>query len=118
MKNINHLLKTYLKTLLIIIVATFILTILNYTKIINKQILSLLEIILIIITTLISGKKAVKNVKSKGWLEGIKLSTIIIITFLIINLLIIKKLDFSNLIYYLIILTSTTFGSMIGINKN
>lgn len=116
MKNIKKYIKTISYITIIIIITTFILTILNYFNVINQKILSILQIISIIISNLIGGIKIGKKAKTKGWLEGLKLSFILISILLIINL-IIKKLDFTNLIYYLIIIVSTTLGSMIGINK-
>lgn len=58
------------------------------------------------------GRKSSK----KGYLEGLKLGGIIILSLLLINLLFIRTFSLSILMYYLIILASSIIGSMIGIN--
>ncbi len=114
--------KNYIKsityTLIILLILTFILTILSYFNIIGNKLLTILEFIAIIVSTLIGGIIIGKNAKKQGWIEGIKISLIFIILLIVLNILLInKKLDYTNLIYYLIITISTTLGSMIGINK-
>ena len=59
------------------------------------------------------GKKA----KNKGYLEGIKLSLILIVISLIPTI-ILSKFTLPILIYYVIILITGALGSMIGINMN
>ena len=59
-----------------------------------------------------------KNSKQKGWLEGLKLGLITLAILLLVNYVILNQnLDIRNLVYYLILLSSTIFGSMVGINK-
>ena len=54
----------------------------------------------------------------KGWLEGLKLSLIIIVILMLFNYLGLgNKFAIKNLIYYLILMISAIFGSMVGINK-
>ena len=59
-----------------------------------------------------------KNSKQKGWLEGLKLGLIVLLILVLMNYLILgQSFEVKNLVYYLILLSSTIFGSMIGINK-
>ena len=67
----------------------------------------------IFIGSFLLGKKSNK----KGYLEGIKYSAILIFLLVIINLLFIKVFEIKSLVYFLIIIVSSTFGSMVGINK-
>lgn len=117
MKKLKKYLKSISYTISIILITIFILTILNYLNIINYKILSILGTITIIISTFIGGTIIGKNTEKKGWIAGISLSLILTTILIIFNLVIIKKLDLTNLIYYSIIIISTTLGSMIGINK-
>ena len=62
----------------------------------------------------IIGKKSSK----KGWLEGLKLSLIFTIILILFNLLGLgNKIEFKNIVYYIIIIASCMFGGMLGINK-
>ena len=68
-----------------------------------------------IISTLSGGFIIGRNSTSKGYLNGIILSSIIVIIFLILNL-IFKGFKWYHLVYYFIILVTTTIGSIIGIS--
>ena len=97
MKYLKTLSKTLLFTIIFFIFLTLLLTIFNYFNIINYQ--------------LLMGKKASKN----GWLEGLKISLIIIIILIIITL-IINEFSPKKLTYFLILIISGIFGSILGIN--
>ena len=62
---------------------------------------------------LIVGKRVEKN----GYLNGILLSIVSIIILLFISFIFHYKLNINTLMYYSILIISTVFGSMIGINK-
>ena len=109
----------YLKGLLFFlvpfIILTLLITILYYFDIINNQIIKYFKIIIMILSCLLGGFIIGKNSTSKGYLNGIKLSSIVVIIFLILNL-IFKGFKWYHLIYYFIIMVTTTIGSMIGIS--
>lgn len=112
----------YLKALLYIIISILTLNIFisafYYFNIIKDNTLTILRIITIIISMFIGGIYIGNKTNKKGYLEGIKISLImIILLFLISYLGFGKSIKINTLIYYLIILISTTIGSMIGINK-
>ena len=118
--NINKdLVFKYLKGLLFFlvpfIVLTLLITILYYFDILNNQIIKYFKIIIIILSCLLGGFIIGRNSTSKGYLNGIKLSGIIVIIFLILNL-IFKGFKWYHLVYYFIIIVTTTIGSMIGIS--
>ena len=108
----------YIKSLAIflsgIIVIPILLTIFNLISIqTNKYIIIIVGSLLMFIIGLIIGRKVDKN----GYLNGILLSTISIIILLVLSLLFNFKLNINSLIYYTILIISTVFGSMLGINK-
>ena len=113
----------YLKLLLkntsicigILFILNLFITLFSYFNIISNT--SIIKIITLFISLLIGGYLTGINSKEKGWLEGLKFSLIIILIFLVINLLFIKSFNFSNFIYYIIIMISSILGSMIGISK-
>ena len=60
------------------------------------------------------GKKA----PSKGYLEGLKIGSLLIFFLLIINLLFFQTgFALSRIIYYIVLILASILGSMVGINK-
>ncbi len=116
------MLKVYLKgygyLLGIVLISTLILTILNYFSLFGDGITNILKLIIpigsIFGTAWFIGKKTSK----RGLLEGLKYGAIIVLIMLILNSLILGNgFEVKILIYYLILLISAMFGSMIGINR-
>lgn len=114
---IKKYLISYGYTFATIFVGTFILTILNYFNIVTTNFTNITKLIIVIVSMFIGafllGKKSLK----KGYIEGIKYSIVFIVLLVIINLLFVKEFNVKSIIYFLIIIISSTFGSMLGINK-
>ncbi len=103
-------------TFLLILLLTLMTTTLSYFEIIKGNTTALFKILIPIISIFIGGIITGKKSTQKGWLEGIKQGLIIILLMFIISLILKNKFEFKNTIYYIILITSTTLGSMIGIN--
>ena len=102
----------------IILILTFISTFFNYINLFNNSVINIIKIIIPIISMLIGGFIIGKKTGKKGWLEGLKLSLIFIIILTIFNYLAFNhKISLKTIIYYLILIISTIFGSIIGVNK-
>ncbi len=115
LKNIG---KSLLYIFSIIIISTFMITTLNYFNIIGTKIIAILKVLIILIAMFVGGYLIGKNSKQKGWLEGIKLSGIIISILILFKYLGLQdKFSINHLVYYLILIISCTLGSMIGINR-
>lgn len=111
LKNIGY-------SLGIISVSTIVITLLNYFSILTGNLLNIISIVIMIFTMFIGGYLTGKKASKKGYLEGIKFGIIMILIILIFNLLVFKnKFELMNILYYLILLVSSTIGSMIGIQK-
>lgn len=116
---------TYLKkyglrvlyTFLIIIISLLLINTLYYFNIINNSVYKVLKIIPIIISIFINAYILGKNAEQKGYLEGLKLSIIIILVFFILTLITKQPIKLKVILYYLIISITSILGSMIGINK-
>ena len=110
----------YSKTIGIMLVSFLIsylvITILSYFNIINN--ISILEIIINIIIMFIGGYLSGIKTKNKGWLEGLKIGTIYVTSLFILNLFFIRAFSFKLILYYIILITSSIVGGMIGILKN
>ncbi len=117
MKYLKNISISLLYIIVSILVLTFITTLFSYFNIIGEKTISIFKIIIPIISLFIGGFNIGKHSIKKGWFEGFKLSSIFIILLIIFEF---TALDISfkskNLIYYLIIIISSIFGSMIGIS--
>ena len=58
-----------------------------------------------------------KKSNNKGYLKGLLFSAICILILTLFSLIFKFYLNINSLIYYIILIISTTFGSMLGINK-
>lgn len=118
MKYLKKLGFSFLYIIGTILISTFIITFLNYFNIISDKVISIFKILIPIVSLFIGGFYIGKKSNSKGYLEGLKLGLLFSIFLLIFNFL-----AFSNsfklkyLLFYIIIITSSILGSMIGINR-
>ena len=97
---------------------TFIFTLLHYIGLLNNTTINIIKIIIPIISMFIGGFIIGKKTGKKGWLEGLKLSLIFLVILTLFNYLGLKStLSLKVIIYYLILIISTMFGSIVGVNK-
>ena len=119
MKYLKKLVFSFLYIIGSLLVITFIITIFNYFNIINDKVISIFNILIPIISLFIGGFYIGKKSNNKGYLEGLKLGIIFSILLLIFNFLgLSNSFKLKNLLFYLIIISSSIMGSMIGINTN
>lgn len=112
----KKILNSILTFFIIILVGTLIITLINYFSLLPSNIISILKLILPITSIFISSYKLGKQSEKKGYIEGLKLGIIIILIFIIL-ILFLDKLTIKSLLYYLILLLTSTLSSMIGINR-
>lgn len=105
---------TNISILVVLLVITF-LSIINFTSSKSTSILELISIILcLFVNSFLLGKKT----SNKGYLEGLKLGFSISITYLLLSILVFNyNLNFKSILFYILIVIISMFGSMIGINK-
>lgn len=113
MKYINEL----MKILIVSIVSIILLSILSYFNIIGENTHNIIRIIILFVSLFLSGLKLGKNKEKNGYLEGLILSGIIIVLLFLLRLIVIRNFDLSNILYYLLIVMTSTSGSILGINK-
>jgi len=115
-------LKTYGKTILfflgVILVLSFIISLLNLGNILYSKATDTIILIGMILTLFIIGFEYGKKATKKGYMEGLKIGGCLIFLLIIINLLFYKTgFSIERFIYYVVLILSSTLGSMIGINK-
>lgn len=99
-----------------LLILTFLFTTLNYFNIINSKIMNIAKIVIPLFSLALGGFILGKNANKNGWLEGLKIGLIIITLIAIGNLIFIKNINAKDTIFYLLLLISSIFGSMFGIN--
>lgn len=117
MNYLKRIGKGYIYTFSILIILTFIFSCLYYINFIGSKVLTVIKIIIPIISLFIGAKIVGKQSTKKGWLEGLKYGAIFILFLLLFNYLALRNnLEVKSIIYYLILLASSIFGGMLGIN--
>ena len=116
MTNLKKYLFQILITFISLFVLTTIITTLYYFNLINPTTYNILKIITLLLTLFVNSLVLGRKAKCKGYLEGIKLSAIVVVIFAILTLLLTKSFNIKYLLYYLIITITSILGSMIGIS--
>ena len=97
---------------------TLLITFFNYINLIGSKTLSVLEILTPLIALFIGGFSIGRKSKKKGWLEGLKLSGIILVILILFQYLGLHiHFSVKTILFYILIIVSCIFGSMLGINK-
>ena len=117
MNYLKKLGKIIITTLLSIIILGLILTILYYFDIINNNIYNIMKMVIVILSLFINAFFLGKNSTKYGLVEGLKLGAIFLIIMFIIKIFTSNSFDIRTVIYSIIILLTTSIGSVIGINK-
>lgn len=118
MEYLKLLGKSLLYILAITLGLTLLITLFNYVNLFNAKVTTFFKMITPIIAMFVGGFIVGKKAKAKGWLEGLKLGLIMIVLLILMSFLIFKQdWELKNVIFYLILLSSTIFGSMVGISK-
>ena len=106
------------KFIFFIILLSFTLTTINLIFNFSPNIIKLIILLSMITYSFIIGFKKGLKADNKGYIIGLKTGLINILILFILSLLTLTiNISLKKLIYYLIILISTIFGSIIGINK-
>lgn len=117
MNYLKRLGKVILFTLLSIIILGLLLNTLYYFDIISNNIYNIMKMIIVLTTLFINALILGKNTDKYGILEGLKLGAIFILIMIIIKIITNSTFDIRTFIYSIIIILTTSIGSIIGINK-
>ena len=109
-------LKTSLFYIIFLMIFNFILSLLFYFDVISLGINNTFKIIFLIIDLLITGFIIGKKATKKGYLEGLKMSVIIVPIGIIFSLIFKYGINFKSITIYLVSIILLMLGSSIGIN--
>ena len=113
--------KKFIKPLLysigILLVLSFVITLLNYIGIITGVPLKIVKIIIPIISYFILGFMIGKKSDKMGWLNGLESGLILTLMLLLINFLFKNDINLLFILFYLALNLVSTLGSMLGINR-
>ncbi|MBQ6324123.1 MAG: TIGR04086 family membrane protein [Bacilli bacterium] len=116
MTTIKKYLKYLLFTTLSILILLFLITIPFYFDLININTYNFFKLLIVIFPILINSLLLGRESKKKRYLTGLRFGLLITILLLVLTL-IFSKFELKNIIYYLIIIATSTLGSMFGITK-
>ena len=118
MNNIKNYLVAIGYFLLVVAVFAIILTIFNYYDIVTSKLFKIIKVLIPSLALFIGGYKVGNSANKKGYIEGIKLSLIIIVMLFMFSYLGFNvTFNVSLILYYIILIISSTLGAMVGINK-
>ncbi len=117
MKFLKYL-KSLIYILVPILVFTLFLSLISYWNLIPSGIMNYIKLFIVALSMFIGGIYIGREASKRGWLEGIKVGLeVIFLLFLISYLAFDQGISLKTMIYYLILLSSSMLGSMMGINK-
>jgi len=118
MKTLKMYGKTIGKFMGFLLIFAGILSLLNVCNFLYSKSTDLIIMIGMSLVLFFIGFNYGKKAEKKGFLEGLKIGGSIIFLLLVINLIFYQTgFSIERLIYYIVLILSSTLGSMIGINK-
>ena len=116
MKYLKKLALAFSITVGSLLILIFVATLFNYFNLFSYKVMHISIIIIPIIALILGGIYMGRKATKKGYLEGLKLGFIFSVIILIINIILGETINIKDAIFYLILIISCIFGSMIGIN--
>lgn len=118
MKNLKKYGFTSLFFLGFILLFSLLLTTFNYFDILHFKLTNTFIFIGMILILFIIGFEYGKKALKQGFLEGLKIGLWLILILIFINIVFYHvSFSFERIIYYMVLILSSTLGSMVGINK-
>ena len=117
MDYLKSLLYSFLYSFGFLIISVFVLTLFNYFDIVNGGLFTFFSIFISCFSIFLGSFILSKRGVNKGWLEGIKFGIIYILFISLLNIFVFHfKFSLKYILFLLILLVSSIFGGMVGIN--
>ncbi len=104
-------------SLLILLIGTFFVSLLSFFNILKGNLLTIMKFLIPFLSFFIGSFKQGKESKKKGFLEGLKIGSILVFILFIFNYGIYQTFHFKNLLYYFLLLFISMTGGILGISK-
>ncbi len=114
--NLKKYLISFLYFLVPFLTLLFLATILYYFDMLSTATMKYVKFIIVLLSVFLGGLKMGRESDKKGYQKGLIIGSIIVFFFFFISL-ISKNLKTTSFLYYLVLLITSTIGSMIGILK-
>jgi len=101
---------------LIFLIYFVLLALFSYNGVFKLSTVGTINMVMCALTMFILGVKFGKKASKRGYLEGLKIGGIVVLSLFLLNLIFYRVFNLYIFLYYLLILASSTIGSMIGIN--
>ena len=116
MKNIIKTLKIVGWYLFYLFAYVVTLMLLNYTKIFTYSKIVEFNYVCVALILLVLGILTGRACNKKGYMEGVKISGIIVGILLLLNIIFLRIFSIKIFLYYILIIFSFTIGCIMGIN--
>ena len=116
MNNLKKFLFSYLITFIILFIFIIFINIFYYFNMLNENIYHFIKLIILVCSIFIGSFNLGTKSNYKGFIDGFIFGLIIICVLFIISLLF-SNIQLKLVLYYLVILSSSTLGGTIGIRK-
>ncbi len=116
MEKIKRYIKPIIYFYVTLLSYLIVITILNYFNVISYKSVSLISFIVIILLFMMVGFMAALKSNKKGYINGLIIGGFNIVLFLFLAFILGTHPKLNILIYFLILLLSSTIGGMFGIN--
>lgn len=116
MKNYKNILRSIATFMISLIIYLFIITTFAHFNLFSYKTVSLISFIFVIMLFMYCGFALGKKSNKRGYLSGLVIGIINILLILILALLFRCLPELKSLIYFMILLLSSTLGGMFGIN--
>ncbi|MEG1305653.1 MAG: TIGR04086 family membrane protein [Bacilli bacterium] len=116
MKNIKIYIKTILLSIPITLIYLLMFTSLHYFGIMPYNVLKILSLIFTIIIFILMGINVSRTIRNKGYINGIIVGVIYVIILILLSLILRENLTIKSLVYYVVLIASSTVGGIAGIN--
>lgn len=104
-------------SLAILIIGTFLVSLLSFLNILSNKSLVIAKYIIIFFGFFIGAFKQGKESNQKGFLEGAKIGSILVFLLFIFNYGFYQSLKFQTILYYALLFLISIAGGIVGRNK-
>ena len=116
MKKYKSILRSVVTFFVSLIVYLFIITTFAHFNLFSYKTVSVISFVFVILLFIYSGFALGKKSQKRGYLSGLLIGAVNILLVLILALLLRCLPELKSLIYFMILLLSSTLGGMFGIN--